>query len=543
MKFRDLKLGTKQSISFGIIVLIMAGYSLFSIHKMSAIKSEIDHVTQNWLPRAMAISQITLFTSELRRNQLQYAFTANDSIKQELSNIMIELIDNINASQDLYTELKAKYAESPITLEDENTLYGEFERQWEIYQDLSFQFFKLSRANKTLAAVELLNTDARNVYNDFRSKLLNLVKIHKKNVFDATKRTEDTYNNTRNIIIVLLSLTILISIILAFVLVRVITIPLKQLVNAVKEVAGGNLEIRLESESKDEIGKLTTSFDRMIDSLREARTRQQREARLRAETIEFRAKATEAEAKALKAENERKTHEIEEARKLQLSMLPKELPQLPDLEIAVYMKTATEVGGDYYDFKVKNDGTLTMAIGDATGHGLHAGTMVTATKSLFNAFADLNDPVKILNKTSLALKEMGFQGIYMAMTLAKYKNGTLILTSAGMPGAVVYRADCRRVEGIELKGMPLGGFTDFQYQQKEIHLREGDTVLFMSDGLPETFNKQNEMFGYENAIKLFGQVADNPPQKIIEHLAKGGEKWANGRAQDDDVTFMALKIK
>jgi serine phosphatase RsbU (regulator of sigma subunit) len=543
MKFRDLKLGTKQSISFSIILIIMTGYSIFSIHKMSAIKSEIDQVTENWLPRAIAISQITLFTSELRRNQLQYAFTTNDSMKQELSNIMIELIDNINANQDLYTELKTKYAESPITIEDENTLYAEFERQWEIYQDLSFQFFKLSRGNKTLAAVELLNTDARDVYNDFRSKLLNLVKIHKKNVFDATKRAEDTYTNTRNIIIVLLSLTILISITLALVLVRVITIPLKQLVNAVKEVAGGNLEIRLESVSKDEIGKLTTSFDQMIDSLRGARAREQREARLRAETIELRAKATEAEAKALKAENKRKTHEIEEARKLQLSMLPKELPQLPDLEIAVYMKTATEVGGDYYDFKVKSDGTLTIAIGDATGHGLHAGTMVTATKSLFNAFADLIDPVKILNKTSLALKEMGFQGIYMAMTLAKYKNGKMILTSAGMPGTAVYRAEHRTVEEIELKGMPLGGFTDFQYQQKEINLKKGDTVLFMSDGLPETFNKQNEMFGYENAIKLFGRVANKPPQKIIEHLAKGGENWANGRAQDDDVTFLALKIK
>ncbi|MCB0750991.1 MAG: hypothetical protein KDC52_05920, partial [Ignavibacteriae bacterium] len=73
-------------------------------------------------------------------------------------------------------------------------------------------------------------------------------------------------------------------------------------------------------------------------------------------------------AKLAEAENERKTAELEEARQLQLSMLPKDLPNLPNLDISVYMQTATEVGGDYYDFNVGIDGTLTVVIGDATGH-------------------------------------------------------------------------------------------------------------------------------------------------------------------------------
>ena len=87
--------------------------------------------------------------------------------------------------------------------------------------------------------------------------------------------------------------------------------------------------------------------------------------------------------KLLQLENERKTKELEEARQLQLSMLPKELPKLPNLDIAVYMKTATEVGGDYYDFIVGLDGTLIVAIGDATGHGMKAGTIVSMVKALF----------------------------------------------------------------------------------------------------------------------------------------------------------------
>ncbi len=66
----------------------------------------------------------------------------------------------------------------------------------------------------------------------------------------------------------------------------------------------------------------------------------------------------EAQNKIIQAENERKTKELEDARQLQLSMLPRELPKVSNLDIAVYMKTATEVGGDYYDFHVQPDGTL-----------------------------------------------------------------------------------------------------------------------------------------------------------------------------------------
>ena len=85
------------------------------------------------------------------------------------------------------------------------------------------------------------------------------------------------------------------------------------------------------------------------------------EAEHRAETAELQALAAEAQSRIIQAENDRKTKELEEARELQLSMLPKELPQLPNLDIAVYMKTATEVGGDYYDFSLTDDDTLNVS--------------------------------------------------------------------------------------------------------------------------------------------------------------------------------------
>ena len=161
----------------------------------------------------------------------------------------------------------------------------------------------------------------------------------------------------------------------------------------------------------------------------------------------------------LRAENERRMKELEEARQLQLSMLPTKLPKIAGLEIAAYMKPATEVGGDYYDFHEGADGTLTVAVGDATGHGLKAGSVVTATKSLFNAFAEQKDIPNIFTQTSGALKKMNLRGLFMAMAMLKIKDGAMTICVAGMPSVLIYRAANQTVEEISLRAMPLGSIT------------------------------------------------------------------------------------
>lgn len=249
------------------------------------------------------------------------------------------------------------------------------------------------------------------------------------------------------------------------------------------------------------------------------------------------------EQKLLEAENVRQSKELEEARQLQLSMLPKELPKLPHLEIAVYMKTATEVGGDYYDFKQHEDDTLTVVIGDATGHGMQAGTMVSATKSLFHALADEPEPLQFIKKSSETIRAMGLKKMFMGLTIAKFKNHQMHVSSAGMPFPLVYHSSRDQVEEVELKGMPLGGTANFDYKDQKLKLQKGDTVLFMSDGLEEMFNLQDEMLGVENVKIHFKEIADKSPEEIIEYLKEAGEAWANGRDQKDDVTFVVIKVK
>ena len=245
----------------------------------------------------------------------------------------------------------------------------------------------------------------------------------------------------------------------------------------------------------------------------------------------------------LEVEDARKSKELEEARKLQLSMLPNCVTEIPGLDICLHMEPATEVGGDYYDYQFGEDETFTIAIGDATGHGMKAGIMVSIIKSLFITEATRMDITSFFKKCSETIKQMQLGNLYMAMMLVKIKDHKLTASSAGMPPIYIYRAETKTVEEIILKGMPLGGPGSFQYKATETTLAPGDTILLMSDGFPELFNNENEMLDYPRVIDIYQETAEKSPDEIVAHLMAAGKKWRNGRPQDDDITFVVVKSK
>ena len=116
----------------------------------------------------------------------------------------------------------------------------------------------------------------------------------------------------------------------------------------------------------------------------------------------------------LETENQRKAKELEDARQLQLSMLPREFPKVSNLDIAVYMKTATEVGGDYYDFHIQPDGKLNVLIGDATGHGMMSGMMVSIMKSFFIANRNNFELKQFFENSNISIKDMQLGRLMMA---------------------------------------------------------------------------------------------------------------------------------
>jgi serine phosphatase RsbU (regulator of sigma subunit) len=270
-----------------------------------------------------------------------------------------------------------------------------------------------------------------------------------------------------------------------------------------------------------------------------------REIERRAEKAELRANVARAQTRAVSEESKQKSIELQEARKFQLSMLPKKVPDLPHLDIVVSMKTATEVGGDYYDFKVTEDGVLFVVCGDATGHGLKAGTMISVIKTLFVAdvFGPGEDPNRFFNQCTGTIKKVGLKNLHMALTMLRIENYKLTVSSAGMPPVFIFRKENNIVETVMLKGPPLGGIKKFDYRRDYISVEPGDTVLLLTDGLPELFNRDKKMFGYDRVKECFKEVGANSSREIVSHLNKRAEEWLNYKPQDDDMTFVVIKFR
>ncbi len=268
-----------------------------------------------------------------------------------------------------------------------------------------------------------------------------------------------------------------------------------------------------------------------------------REQKSKLRENELRLKATEAEKRAIQIENDRKTKELEEARQLQLSMLPKELPTLPNLQIAAFMRTATEVGGDYYDFIEQENGVLNVAFGDATGHGLQAGTMVTLMKGFFTSDSSKLGLKEFMTHCGRVIKDIKLGRILMSFSYLKIDNNKLQITSAGMPPIYYHNNETDQVEEIVIQGMPLGAMRNALYNIIEKEIKSGDTILLLTDGLPEQMNNKEEMFDYSRVKKHFKEIVENSPNTIIEKLVEAGDNWMNGRNQDDDITFVVIRVK
>ncbi|MDX1636522.1 MAG: PP2C family protein-serine/threonine phosphatase, partial [Balneolaceae bacterium] len=136
---------------------------------------------------------------------------------------------------------------------------------------------------------------------------------------------------------------------------------------------------------------------------------------------------------------------------------------------------------------------------------------------------------------------MGFRKYYMAFAVGRLSGNTLELAGAGMPPALIYRAETKTVEQVSLKGMPLGSRTDYPYSKSNVTIQPGDVMLFMTDGLPELFNNNGDMIGYSRVRQIFSSLAADDPDQIINELYRASEHWLNGSAQNDDMTFFVLK--
>jgi len=242
-------------------------------------------------------------------------------------------------------------------------------------------------------------------------------------------------------------------------------------------------------------------------------------------------------------EQERKEAELEEARQFQLDMLPKDTPEDLDLDIAAAIETASEVGGDYYDYFPQDDKkSLYVVVGDATGHGMTAGMMVSITKAGLYGIPSIppNDIAKRLNRV---IKNIDLGWNRMAFNMARFWEDKVEFTSAAMPPVYHFHGETGGVDEILIEGLPLGSIKDETFTLKEFDFKKDDSLVFISDGLPEATNHAEEMLGYEavmDCVKANGhQGAEEQKQALLDL----GAAWLGGLRNQDDITIVVVKKK
>lgn len=320
------------------------------------------------------------------------------------------------------------------------------------------------------------------------------------------------------------------------------------LTEGAQRIARGDLTTRLPVASGNEIGQLAAVFNHMAHDLSEHQVRQLAEQRRRQEG--------EVAERLLRADHARKSAELEEARAFQLSLLPRTLPAGDGFDLAVFTRTAAEVGGDFYDFHHADDGTLTVAVGDATGHGARAGTMVAVTKSLFSSYTPEGGPAEFLGRAALAVRRMELGRMGMALLVARLSPPGpgprwLTVATAGMPPVLVRRgahaglgeagAGEATVEEVYAPGMPLGGL-DTAYVETTVEVAPGDVVVLTTDGFPELADAAGDPLGYGELRRLVATAPAEAPDDLVRHLAAAVTARTAGGPPNDDVTFVVVRV-
>jgi serine phosphatase RsbU (regulator of sigma subunit) len=246
-------------------------------------------------------------------------------------------------------------------------------------------------------------------------------------------------------------------------------------------------------------------------------------------------------------ERERIEQELRVARLIQQTLLPKEVPDLEGYKLAAYYQPAREVGGDFYDFLKLDDEHLGLVVGDVTDKGVPAAIVMATTRTMLRASAQrLDSPGEVLKRVNDVIvrdipPNMFITCLYAILNL---KSGLLRYANAGHD--LPYRRRRRRsseaggAEELRATGMPLGLLPGMSYEEKEIVLDRGDSVLFYSDGLVEAHDPERKMFGFPRLQGLVGAHRSDGPAMVnflLSELARfTGEEWE----QEDDITLVTL---
>jgi sigma-B regulation protein RsbU (phosphoserine phosphatase) len=245
----------------------------------------------------------------------------------------------------------------------------------------------------------------------------------------------------------------------------------------------------------------------------------------------------------LRDHNSRFKKEVEEARAIQQSLLPRALPRDPRMELAVSYEPLDEVGGDWYFADRTPSGHISLQIADVSGHGLSAAFIGSMTKLAMTAAAK-EKPSDLLEAMNRLLAPQIPQGRFVTMGSCLYDpaSGKVVWSRAGHPPALILRRSSNEVTRLLGDGFAIGFFEDSTYSLCEDRLEVGDALIMFTDGITEAQDLSGEAFGLERlAAALRGTSVNQSSADMLRAVLDAFDTFRGERLIRDDVTVVLLK--
>ena len=236
--------------------------------------------------------------------------------------------------------------------------------------------------------------------------------------------------------------------------------------------------------------------------------------------------------------------ELETARRIQQSILPKAVPSVTGLSVATHYDAMSEVAGDIYDFVVTPSGHLGVLVADVSGHGVPAAIVASMVKmALAVQEGTVSDPGEVLTRMNRALCGR-FDLAYVTAVFAIVDPATRTLTyaSAGHPPPLLVHRSGGRVDALEERGMVLGFMPDAAYASAVAGtLAPGDRIVFYTDGITEAPGPDGEFYGDRRFHQILAGGASQPSEAFTAALVADARRWVNGTFTDD-VTVVVVDL-
>jgi sigma-B regulation protein RsbU (phosphoserine phosphatase) len=238
--------------------------------------------------------------------------------------------------------------------------------------------------------------------------------------------------------------------------------------------------------------------------------------------------------------------ELELAQWVQQNLFPDEPPTGAAWDASAHFLPASELGGDLYDFFELGEGVLGVAVGDVLGKGVPAALFGAFVSGSVRARAmERRAPGDLMTRVNRTLRKRGAEGYYCTVAFAvfDFAQHRMVLANSGLPYPLVYRAAERRVETIELPGLPLGTFESATYEERVVALAPGDIVVFYTDGLTDARRDGEDYYGTARLAAQMEAGANSTAAELGERILSDVDTFLGDARRADDLTLVVVKVR